>query len=316
MSVWPLLLPAALAAAYAVVSRLTAEDPLATRLDEGQLRRADLRALDAACAANTHNSGLVVSLTTIPSRIGVLELTVKSLLRQTARAQEIRVCVPEWCEREQCGYEIPAWLAGLRGVTIVRCVDEGPATKFLPTLRAVAAHQAVVVLDDDRAYHPRLLECYAALARENGGVVLSAAGWRVPGDLTDRPTTLWRRLAGAAYVPRRANQISRPESTDIVQGVHSYVVRPKFFDLTALGDFSAAPAAVRFVDDVWISAHCRAEKWLHPMRLSFTDYKPWAHRRLLDQTSLGGKVNRAARDEERGNSVALRFFRERWRRGV
>jgi hypothetical protein len=171
----------------------------------------------------------------------------------------------------------------------------------------------VVVVDDDRVYHPRLLATYAALAREFPGEALGAAGWRVPADLTDRATTLRSRLAGAPEVPRRSHRLRRPERTEILQGVHSYLVRPGFFDLAALANFSGAPAAVRFVDDVWISAHCRVEKWLRPLPLSYTDYKPWAHRRLYDRTSLGSNVNGAQRDEDRGNSVALRFFRERWR---
>jgi hypothetical protein len=50
------------------------------------------------------------------------------------------------------------------------------------------------------------------------------------------------------------------------------------------------------------------------MRLGFTDYKPWEHRRRFDRTSLGGQVNRAASDGERGNSVALRFFAAKWKR--
>ena len=303
------MLLAAMTAAYAVVAWLTAEEPLTTWLDEWRLRRTDLRALDAACAANPRDSGLVVSLTTIPSRIGALELTLKSLLRQTARPRAIRLCVPEWSAREQCAYDVPAWLAGLKVVTVVRCTDEGPATKFLATLRAVAADQAVVVVDDDRIYHARLLESYAALVRALPGEALGAAGWRVPADLTDRATTLRSRWAGAPEVPRRAHRLQRPERTDIMQGVHSYVVRPEFFDLGKLGDFSVAPAAVRFVDDVWISAHCRAAKWLRPLPLSFTDYKPWSHWRRFDRTSLGSNINGARRDEDRGNSVALRFFR-------
>jgi hypothetical protein len=300
-------------AAYAVACRLTGENLALTWLDEWRLRRADLRALDAACAANPCRSGLIVTLTTIPSRIDALAPALKSLLRQTSAPEQIRLCVPAWNEREQRAISVPAWLEGLRSVVVVPCADQGPATKFLATLGAVAPDQAVVVVDDDRVYHPRLLERYAALAPAWPDAAIAGAGWRVPADLIDRPTT-WRTwLTGAPHVPRRANQIRRPERTDIVQGVHSYLVRPRFFDLRALGDFSAAPAAVRFVDDVWVSAHCRAEKWLLPMRLGYTDYKPWEHRRRFDQTSLGAKVNRVPRDEERGNSVALRFFAARWK---
>jgi hypothetical protein len=299
---------------YAAACRLTGENLLATWWDEWRLARVSAERLAAEAAANPRDSGLVVTLTTIPSRIGAIGPTVKSLLRQTARAREIRLCVPAWSEREQCAYEVPAWLRALPGVTIAACADEGPATKFLPTLRAVAPDQAVVVVDDDRIYHPRLLETFAALAAAHPDEAVSAAGWDAPADRIDRPTTWRARLAGAPYVPVRANQVRRARRVDIVQGLHGYVVRPRFFELAALGDFTGAPAAVRFVDDVWISAHCRVPRWVRPMRLAFTDYKPWQHRRRYDRTSLGRNFNRADDHAQRGNSVALRFFSERWGR--
>ncbi|MBX3749858.1 MAG: hypothetical protein KF897_07215 [Opitutaceae bacterium] len=303
----------ALLAAYGLACYFTGENLLAAWLDERSLRGQSLAALDDLCQRNPRRSGLVVTLTTIPSRIDALAPTLKSLLRQTAAPERILLCVPTWSEREQHTTTVPTWIAALRSVTVVAVPDQGPATKFLSTLGTVDPDQAVVVVDDDRVYHRRLLATYQALAAGRPDAAITAAGWRVPADLIDRPTTLRARLARAPYVPRRANQVRQPERTDIVQGVHSYLVRPRFFDLAALGDFSAAPAAVRFVDDVWISAHCRAEKWILPMRLGYTDYQPREHRRRFGRTSLGANVNRATRDAERGNSVALRHLSARWR---
>lgn len=301
-------------AGYALACWLTAENLFAAWLDERRLRATPLATLAAGWAVNARDSGLIVSLTTIPSRVERLELTVKSLLRQTARPREIRVCLPDWSEREQVAYVVPGWLRELPAVTLVRCADEGPATKFLPTLQSVAPEEPVVVLDDDRVYHAKLLEHYAALVRAHPDEIISAAGWNAPADRVDRATTLARRLARAPHVPIRANQLRAPRAVDIVQGVHSYVVRPRFFDLAALGDFSTAPAALRYVDDVWLSAHARVPRVVHPLPLAFTDYAPRAHRAHFAATSLGRNVNRAPQDERRGNSIALRFFTDRWRR--
>jgi hypothetical protein len=171
----------------------------------------------------------------------------------------------------------------------------------------------VLVLDDDRVYHPRLLVQLGALARAHPNEVVSVAGWSAPADLIDHPTTLLSRLKQAPHVPIRANQLGAPREVDIVQGVHGYVVRPRFFDLAALGDFSAAPAALRFVDDVWLSAHCQVPRVVYPLRLAFTDYMPWAQRRRFVATSLGLNFNRAADPAQRGNSIALRYFASRWK---
>ena len=311
---WIALVAAMGIAGYLFICWLTGENLLVVWWDEWRLSGVSLERVAEIAATKSLESGLVVTLTTIPSRIDSLGPTIKSLLRQTARAREIRLCVPAWSKRENCSYDVPAWLRQLPGVTIVSCEDQGPATKFLSTLRAVALDQAVVVVDDDRVYHPRLLECLATLAAAYPEEVLSAAGWDAPSDRTDRPTTLWARLTAAPYVPLRGNQVRRARWVDIVQGVHGYVVRPRFFDLAALSDFSAAPAAVRWVDDVWISAHCRVAKRVHPLALEFTDYQPRAHARRYDRTSLGRNFNRATNDVLRGNSVALRFFSDRWRR--
>jgi hypothetical protein len=313
MMLWIAILGGAVLAGYALACYFTAENLLATWVDEWRLRRLSLEELDQACARLPRNSGLIVTLTTIPSRLEAIAPTLKSLLRQSVRPAEIRLCLPAWSEREQRAYEIPAWLRSLRCVTLVPCDDAGPATKFLSTLCAVPADQAVVVVDDDRIYHPRLLETFLALAQVHPDRAIAAAGWRVPADLVDHPTTLLARLRRAAYVPVRGNQLRQPRCVDIVQGLHGYVIRPRFFDLGALADFSGAPAAARFVDDVWVSAHCGVPCEVHPLPLAYTDYKPWEHRRRFDATSLGGNVNRAALPAQRGNSIALRHFAARWR---
>ena len=313
MMFWIALLGVAALTGYGLACFFTAENLLTTWVDEWRLRRIALEEFDRVCAGQPANSGLIVTLTTIPSRLETLAPTLKSLLRQSMRPAEIRLCLPAWSEREQRAYEIPAWLRSLRCVTLVPCDDVGPATKFLSTLRAVPADQAVVVIDDDRIYHPRLLETFLALTQAHPDRAIAAAGWRVPVDLIDRPTTLLARLRGAPYVPIRGNQIRRPRQVDIVQGVHGYVIRPRFFDLKALADFGSAPAAVRLVDDVWVSAHCAVPCEVHPLPLGYTDYKPWEHRRRFDATSLGWMVNRVAHPAQRGNSIALRHFAAQWR---
>lgn len=302
----------ALLLAYGVACYLTGENLILTWWHEWRLARATVELDDAVAGRNPCVSGIIVTLTTIPSRIELIGPTVQSLLRQTVRPAEIRLCLPQWSERENCAYAVPPWLRDLRHVKIVACNDEGPATKFIATLTSVPADMLVVVVDDDRIYHPGLLEEFARLAQQNRDEVIAGAGWSVPRDLIDRPTTLWARLTAAPYVPIRANQLRAPRRVDIVQGVHAYAVRPRFFDLAALANLTAAPPAVRFVDDVWISAHARVPRRVHPMRLPYTDFKPWMNRRRFNASALGAKVNRAPRDEERGNSIALRYFASRW----
>jgi len=61
--------------------------------------------------------------------------------------------------------------------------------------------------------------------------------------------------------PVRATRLRTPYEVDVLQGMSGYLVRPEFFDLRALCDYSAAPEAVFFVDDVWISAIAARASW-------------------------------------------------------
>ncbi len=65
-------------AAYRFASFLIGEDLVVTAVDQVRLAFSSLPDLDQGCASNPRDSGLVVSLTTIPSRIDRLGPTLKS----------------------------------------------------------------------------------------------------------------------------------------------------------------------------------------------------------------------------------------------
>src|SRR5512145_1408335 len=61
----------------------------------------------------------VVSLTTIPSRIGRLRPALNSLLDQTLRPARIYVALPARSRREARPYTVPPWLGRYPLVTIL-----------------------------------------------------------------------------------------------------------------------------------------------------------------------------------------------------
>jgi len=80
-------------------------------------------------------SKLVISLTTIPSRMHLIAPTLRDLLAQTANVAEIRLNIPHRYRRfPDTDISLPDFP---KGITVVR-VDEdyGPATKVLPTVQA------------------------------------------------------------------------------------------------------------------------------------------------------------------------------------
>ena len=103
---------------------------------------------------------LWVSLSTLPSRIGLLRPTLDSLLAQTRVPDRIFLALPNWSRREDCAYVLPEWLGEYSDkLTIVRDIaDEGPSTKLLGCLGQIEGRGCLVVVDDDMKYKPYFLD--------------------------------------------------------------------------------------------------------------------------------------------------------------
>ena len=277
---------------------------------EWKLGRTPLDRLDARRADAADRSDIVVTLTTTPSRIGLLEPTLKSLLDQSRPPARIVLNVPEFSTREQVAYTIPDSLASLKSLEIRRCADLGPGTKLIPSVQAEAPDTLLLVVDDDRIYPRWLIARYETAAARDPDVVHTMSGWIAPADLTDRMTTIRSNLFMQPPAPIRASRLRKPRPVDIFQGVMSYLVRPRFFDAARLADFSQDPAETRYVDDVRSSALCKVPIRVLPApSLSFV---PKAQAKLLQSTRLG-LVNRVPGEgHNRNNTIALEHFADRW----
>jgi hypothetical protein len=300
------------AAGLLLFERFAGEQPLADLAYDLWLRRQDLHALDRACADNPRRSDVVVTLTTLPSRIDRIEPTLKSLLRQTVRPAAIRLNVPRTSRRERTEYHVPDRFKALRVIAIAAVDDYGPATKLIPALLESPPGQRLLVVDDDRIYQPYLLEQLAAESDRHPETAFASSGWDAPEDLTDRPTTLMATLRGRAPAPIKCTRVRGVRQVDIMQGLGGYLVKPAFFDLAAVVDYAAAPGAAFFVDDVWISAHCRARKAVAAGRR--TNFPSLLDARFFKRSSVA-LINRGTGGPaSRNNTIMLRYFADRWRR--
>jgi hypothetical protein len=307
-----LVVLAGLAGALHIYQRYAGEHPILDLAYDWQLRRLDLQTLDRRNANNPARSDLVITLTTLPSRIDRIEPTIKSLLNQTRAAREIRLNVPRTSRRENTPYVVPDWLRRLGSVTIVACEDYGPATKLVPSVVGAPPDDRLLVVDDDRIYHRHLIDQMSALSDAHPDVAIAGSGWNAPADLTDRPTTFVATLLGRAPAPIKCTRVGRAREVDIMQGLSGYVVKPRFFDAAALVDYAAAPEAAFFVDDVWISAQCQVGKVVYPGRR--TNFPSLRDARFFKRSSVA-LVNRGTGTlASRNNTIMLRFFKDRWRR--
>jgi hypothetical protein len=316
---WSVTAIAALSALFVVAVAIYVHDffegetLVADCLDELRLNRQSLASLDDAWAANPKRSDCIVSLTTIPSRLPHIATTLKSLMRQSRAPARIVLNLPEFSKRENIPYVIPSFLESLKAVEIVRCADLGPATKVVPALGRESPMRKIIVVDDDRIYPENLVRDLEDAADRDPTAAFGMSGWVVPHDHVDRPTTILSNYRMSPPAPIRARRLKQAIPVDVLQGLSGYLVRPVFFDLSALTDYSGAPRESFYVDDVWISGHCMANRLVLPSRRY--NYQPKFRRRLYRRTSLG-LINRGpGGDESRHNSTVILHLAEKWRVG-
>jgi hypothetical protein len=297
----------------ALHDRLASEDLLGDLLREARVRRQCLPDLDRRAASAPRRSDIVVCLTTTPTRAPRLEPTLRSLLDQSLPPARVRLHLPHWSLREDREYQVPAFVRGLSMVELVRCDDEGPATKLLPALRAFAGQpeQRVLVVDDDRIYQRHLVGTFDAASAAHPTAAVAARGWVVPDDLLDRPTTLLSALLQRPPTPIACTRVREPRQVDVMQGLAGYLVRPSFFDLAALTDYRDAPPEARRVDDVWISGHCRVPRLVVPM--GRTNFDSLWDARFYGRTAISRAHRGDGRLEARANTIVLRHLASRWR---
>lgn len=183
---------------------------------------------------------VVISLTTIPSRIDKIKPTLISLMDSSRRVDEIQINIP-YKTLKGYKYTIPKWLFKLKNVKIYRVEkDYGPGTKLIPTLKRENKDTVIIVVDDDVIYGSRLIETYLNVFHEKH-CALTTYGAFVTKNLSLKCENLptFFRFRKAQYV-------------DLVMGHNSFLVTPNMFSEDVF-DYSDAPEEAKFVDDVWFS---------------------------------------------------------------
>lgn len=196
----------------------------------------------AARSPGGRTERIVVSLSTIPSRIDHLRPVLNSLLDQAEPADRIVLALPKHSAREGRAYPSPQDVAVPGGVDILPCDDLGPATKLLPALAAEPG-AAIVVVDDDVVYPRHFIATLLAAHRQNPRAAVGYRGVKLKHGTPF--VDLEHRFAGA---------VETPAPVDVLFGTWGYLVPPAALD-GAVHDLAEHPEHLRWVDDVWISGH-------------------------------------------------------------
>lgn len=279
--------------------------------DKARMGLRDIAAWDRHWQDNPQRCDVVVSMTTLPSRLPEIEASLKSLLYQSCAPARIRLHLPRVSRREKVGYTVPSWLHALKSVEIVECEkDHGPATKLIPALQDLPPDQRILVVDDDKLYPPDLVAHFDALSNSHPEIAIGSSGWCAPDDLTDRKVTVWGTLRGVAPGRIKATHVGSPQPVDILQGHSGFLVRPRFFDVAELlASYTEGPDLAFYADDIWLSGHSRVPKMVFPARRFC--FVSWKRVGLYDRTSLGRRDAGTA-SQIQTNTSLIRYLRERW----
>lgn len=185
---------------------------------------------------------VIVSLTTVPSRIRWLKPTLISLLRQ--RPDVIELNLAKIPLKQDVQWNIPRWLTELSAVRIFWLdQDYGPASKFIPTIERHADEDCVICVVDDDMIYPQ--NCLANLLKMHYASVQPAvfctAGHRI-----------WRNL-DSSRPPFREKPNHHPIRVGIIEGCGGYLLQPNYIALDQLKAILTLSGDSVKQDDVWIS---------------------------------------------------------------
>jgi hypothetical protein len=122
---------------------------------------------------------IIVSLTTIPSRVNNLPLVVDSILNNTIVPDIIYINIPRISSKENKEYEIPEQLKLNNQVKInITEKDFGPLTKLYPTLLEELDPESVIIcVDDDKEYDNHLIEHLLLASEKYPHSCICISGW-------------------------------------------------------------------------------------------------------------------------------------------
>jgi len=132
---------------------------------------------------------VVISLTTIPSRITKIGPTIDSLINQSYKVDAIYISIPPFCDR--LGTKYPEYVFPPEVTIIHPSKDYGPATKLLGLLECVDVKDYIVIVDDDRHYDKELVEKLLAKSDEEPNSIIN--GFPVKVQFAGAPGVLVRK---------------------------------------------------------------------------------------------------------------------------
>ena len=111
---------------------------------------------------------VVVTFTSLPSRLKYIEPLVQSMMDQSYADFELHLNIPDFSELEQAPYVLPEWMQKYPKLQVfVGGIDWGSHTKLVPTLKRISDPDTIIItVDDDLIYHTDTVKNHIELRRD------------------------------------------------------------------------------------------------------------------------------------------------------
>lgn len=202
---------------------------------------------------------VVVSLTSIPSRVSTVNKVITSILNQDYQVNQIYLTLPKSCAREGIPYVIPKLD---ERVKIIRTdTDFGPITKLIGALIIENDPETyIITVDDDRIYDKRLVR-HLLSYREKGSVgVVGMIMGHFP---------FYIQMSSSYFPCWTPISINKSREVDGLAGFGGVLYQRKFFDVDALLRYTYMDRGLFLNDDMVISGYLSIKKV--PRYLTITD---------------------------------------------
>ena len=224
---------------------------------------------------------IVVSFTTIPSRIKYIKPVIESLLSQSTVPDEIHIQISEYSVKEKSFYKIPVFLSKYEKVKLkIHKKDFGSANKWLYPIQYLKEEKGVllVITDDDCVHDSDCIKTFLYEISQNSNICFCYSG----GLMSRNPEVISRFKVANKPVKNSLTIIENSKistNVDTVQGFAMFALKPDWF----LGfDFSIFhhENTHNYSDDILISG---VLEYLKKRRIQLAPYKCPI---ILDQASI------------------------------
>ena len=204
------------------------------------------------------NMKVIVSFTTIPSRIRFIEPVIKSLHSQSLVPSEIHIQVPDYSEKEHAPYVIPSFVSKYPRVIIKsHKLDFGSASKWLYPIEYLSKEKdtILVIVDDDCIHDTSCIETLLQKMDGSEGTCFCFSG----GIFSRYPEVVSKFCVAETIQSNSLTILKNNEkdcNVDVIQGFGMFALRPYWFDGLNLERIKS-PEIFNYSDDILLSGLLR-----------------------------------------------------------